>query len=447
MSRIIRLTESDLEQIVKRILKEQTIIPEDPNKQNYDSSGGIGAARRSSGLPATGNLKYDKQVFNKQMSRSARPSSCVPGPYASSIHKLKISNASTLLLKAVLGIIGRESDYGGGESVMSKKWWSYKIKSQGKNLKSLFDDYSGDPTSLGPAQITPQTAKQYGINPNDLNNVSTAVKGAYKILLSNYNLAIKNGYSTNKPSSNFTNGTGNAALDLAIAGHNLGESKMTKYCETSNPKIKKFCSLAGKVEDGVTVYNKPISNYLPNYGTKLTTHNYVTEVSKRMKSLSCVDNDWTVNESLFDEVNPFKVNPLKSNLSKVSNSLKTSWDSKPGDLRYWKALYSTIGKAGLSVKLDPKAGGKIEKANYYYYGPWVIWRDTTKNGGYFISSGTGTVNKTSVVGKITTYGGKYAGEDISKTIVQLKGGNGKKYYLTDFLKSKPEGLVYQNTKK
>ena len=441
MSRIIRLTESDLEQIVKRILKEQTIIPEDPNKQNYDPSGGLGAARRSSGLSATGNLKFDKQVFNKQMenSRSAQASSCVPGPYASSIRKLKDSNASTLLLKAVLGVIGRESDYGGGESVMSKKWWSYKIKSDVKNLKSLFDDYSGDPTSLGPAQITPQTAKQYGINPNDLNNVSTAVKGAYKILLSNYNLAIKNGYSTNKPSSNFTNGTGNAALDLAIAGHNLGESKMTKYCETSNPKIKKFCSLAGKFEDGVTVYNKPISNYLPNYGTKLTTHNYVTEVSKRMKSFSCVDNDWSGSLSF--------LKPLKSDLSKVSNSLKTSWDSKPGDLRYWKALYSTIGKVGLPVKLDPKAGGKIEKANYYYYGPWVIWRDTTKNGGYFISSGTGTVNKTSVVGKITTYGGKYAGEDISKTIVQLKGGNGKKYYLTDFLKSKPEGLVYQNTKK
>ena len=305
MARIIRLTERDLEQIVKRVLKEQTIIPEDPNKQNYDPSGGLGAARRSSGLPATGNFKFDNQVLNKQMenSRSVQASSCVPGPYASAIRKLKNSGASTLLLKATLGIIGRESDFGGGESMMSKKWWSYKLKSQVKNLKSLFDDIPelavstggliGDPTSLGLAQITPQTAKQYGINPNDLNDVSTAVNGAYKILLSNYNLAIKNGYSTNKPSSNFTNGTGNAALDLAIAGHNLGESKMTKYCETSNPKIKKFCSLAGKVEDGVTVYNKPVANYLPNYGTKLTTHNYVTEVAKRMKSFSCVDNDWS----------------------------------------------------------------------------------------------------------------------------------------------------------
>lgn len=403
----------------------------------YDPSGGLGAARISSGLLATGNLKFDNQVLNKQMenSRSAQASSCVPGPYVYAIRKLKNSGASTLLLKATLGIIGRESDFGGGESVMSKKYWSYELKSQVKDLKSLFDNS----TSLGPAQITPQTAIQYGINPNDLNDVTTAVNGAYKILLSNYNTAIKNGYSTNKPSSNFTNGTGNAALDLAIAGHNLGESKITKYCETSNPKIKKFCSLDGKVEDGVTVYNKPVSNYLPNYGTKLTTHNYVTEVSKRMKSFSCVDNDWSGTFSFF--------NTLLQDGSKVSNSLKSSWDSKPGDLRYWKALYSTIGKAGLTVKLDPKAGGTIEKANYYYYGPWIIWKDTTKNGGYFISSGNGPTNKTSVVGKITTYGGKYAGEDISKTIVQLKGGNGNKYYLTAFLKSKPENLVYQNTRK
>jgi len=39
------------------------------------------------------------------------------------------------------------------------------------------------------------------------------------------------------------------------------------------------------------------------------------------------------------------------------------------------------------------------------------------------------------------------GEDISKTIVELRGGNKKKYTLLAFLKSKPENLVYQNTKK
>lgn len=442
----------NLDHIIKRVLLEYRADP-----SGYDPSGGIGAARIASNLPATGNLQLDNEIFAKSLenSRSVQASSCVPGPYAAPIRKLKDSNASTLLLKATLGIIGRESDFGGGESVMSKKYWSYKVKSSVKNLKSVFDNspalmvatggYLGDATSLGPAQITPQTAKQYGIDPNDLNTVSTAVNGAYNILLSNYNLAIKNGYSTNKPSSNFTNGTGNAALDLAIAGHNLGEGKMTRYCETSNPKIKKFCSLAGKVEDGVTVYNKPVLNYLPNYGTKLTTHNYVKEVAERMKKFSCVDNDWSGSLSR-------SLNNVMSGLFKgsewLSNLTKSSWDGyKSGDLRYWKALYSAIGKSGLPVKLDPKANGKIEKANYFYYGPWVIWKDTSKNGGYPIQSGNGTINKTSVVGKITTYGGKYAGEDISKTIVQLKGGNGKKYYLTAFLKSKPDGLVYQNNKK
>lgn len=429
----------NLDNIIKRVLLEYYDPYELRQMNTYDSSGGIGAARMSSQLPATGNIKSDNRILGKQFqnTRSMQASSCVPSPYVGAISKLKDSGASTLLLKATLGIIGRESDFGGGESVMSKKYWSYKVKSSLKNVKSIFDDLSGDPTSLGPAQITPQTAKQYGIDPNDLNTISTAVNGAYKILVSNYNLAIKNGYSTNKPSSNFTNGTGNAALDLAIAGHNLGEGKMTRYCETSNPKIKKFCSLAGKIEDGVTVYNKPVPNYLPNYGTKLTTHNYVAEVAKRMKGFSCVDNDWS--GSLTGTI---------KNTSKTTGNTMSKWDGyKSGDLRYWKVLYSAVGKSGLPIKLDPKSGGKIEKANYYYYGPWIIWRDTTKNGGYFISSGNGTINKTSVVGKIITNGGRYAGEEISKTIVQLKGGNGKKYYLTAFLKSKPEGLVYQNTKK
>ena len=215
---------------------------------------------------------------------------CVPIEYVWPIKKLKDSKASTLLLKATLGIIGRESDFGGGDSIWSKKYWSYGVKSALKNVKSRFDDYTNDKTSLGPGQITKDTAKKYGIDSNDLNTVSTAVKGVYKILLSNYNIAIKNGYSTNKPSSNFTKGTGNAALDLAIGGHNLGEGKMTKYCETSNPKIKNFCSFAGQIKDGVTVYNKPVANYLPNYGTSLTTHNYVAEVARRMKGFSCVDN-------------------------------------------------------------------------------------------------------------------------------------------------------------
>lgn len=425
--------DSNLDRIIKNVLLEYKADP-----TGYDPSGGIGAARLSSGLPALGNLKSDNIAFNRQLSaaRSVQASSCVPGEYVGPIKELKDSKASTLLLKATLGIIGRESDFGGGESVMSKKYWSYKVKSAAKNVKSMFDDFSDDKTSLGPGQITMDTARSYGIDPSDLNTVSTAVKAVYKILVSNYNLAIKNGYSTNKPSSNFTKGTGNAALDLAIAGHNLGEGKMTKYCETSNPKIKNFCSLSGKVENGVTVYNKPVANYLPNYGTSLTTHNYVAEVARRMKSFSCVDNDWS------GEIN------MKAGTEKLLSGTKTSWDGyKPGDLRYWKALYSAIGKSGIPIKLDPKANGKIENANYFYYGPWIIWKDTTKNGGYFISSGTGTINKTSVVGKITSYNGRYSGEEITKTIVQLKGGNQKRYYLNAFLKSKPEGLVYQNTKK
>jgi hypothetical protein len=421
----------NIESLIRNILKEYK-NPSDV----YDYSGGIGASRTSSTLPSTGSLKSDKSLFQKSVSavNSRQASSCVPKGYVTAISELKKSGANTLLLKATLGIIGRESDFGGGDSVMSKKWWSYNIKSAAKNLKVIYDKE----TSLGPGQITPLTAKSYGINPNDLNTVSTAVRAVYKILLSNYMLAKSVGYSTSKPSSNMTNGTGNAALDIAIGGHNIGTGRIVKYCETSNPKLKRNCSDAGKKVDGLSVYNKPVLNYLPNIITgNLTTHNYVAEVAKRIKSLSCVDSSWSGD-----------MKGTTTTKTTTNSSVKSKWDGyKPGDLRYWKVLYAVISKSGLPISLDSSSNGKIENSKYFYSGSWIIWRDTNKNGGYFISNGKGTVNKSSVVGKIVSFGGKYSGEDINKTVVELKGGNKKRYTLKAFLQSKAVNLVYQNTRK
>ena len=112
-------------------------------------------------------------------------------------------------------------------------------------------------------------------------------------------------------------GTGNSALDIAIAAYNLGASKITRYCKTSNPKINRPCSLAGKTikeQDGsielamnrknqqqlrdsgtsITVTNQYVQNYIPNFkterwdGVEITSHGYISEVAKRIKDYTCI---------------------------------------------------------------------------------------------------------------------------------------------------------------
>ncbi len=288
MTKIIRLTESDLEMIVKQVLKEQskgkpitapaaTLTPSQPQQQ--------------SSLQPTMNIDAGKKPSTYSVSSSLLP--CVPAAFKLSIQNFLGKNYDKTFLKAVLGIIGRESDFG-----ESKR---FKFTSP---LKSLWAALGGQ-TSVGYAQIKPETAEKYGIKMEDLELASGSVEAAYKILQDNYNLALKNGYTT-QPSVNLKDGTGNSALDLAIAAYNLGASKITKYCETSDPNIKKPCSKAGQtiVEQkmgqqtppkvkSIVVTNRHVPNYIPNFKTKrwdgvsISSHGYISEVAKRMKGYTC----------------------------------------------------------------------------------------------------------------------------------------------------------------
>lgn len=90
------------------------------------------------------------------------------------------------------------------------------------------------------------------------------------------------------------------------------------------------------------------------------------------------------------------------------------WKRSEDNLGYWKILYDQLKKLGAGVKWqipnDPV------KSEFMYWNKYVIWKDTNKNGGYPIQGGNYPV-------KITSNGGKYAGEDLSKTtIVSSKGG-------------------------
>jgi hypothetical protein len=272
MKKVIKLTESDLIKIIKRVLSEQSVI----GAPNY------GTISKPTAPPAP----------------KAIPSlSCIPLAFQSAVSELIKQKYNKVYLKIALGIIGRESDFGESNR--------YKLTAPLKYLWGLV----GGGTSVGYGQVKPETAKQYGLSVDDLTTAIGSLKAIYNILANNYATAVKNGYTT-EPSSNFTQGTGNAALDISIAGYNLGVSKITKYCKTNDPNIKKPCNLAGKTiteqsmfsggqsgnvneEKKITVTNQVAPNYLPNFKTKrldgvsISSHGYVEEVASRYKKYTC----------------------------------------------------------------------------------------------------------------------------------------------------------------
>lgn len=279
MKKVIKLTESDLIKIIKRVMVEQ---PDEKFDTPY-------------------NKKMIKD-FNKPTPLIPIPSlSCVPLAFQGALSELINQGNNKLLLKTSLGIIGRESDFGESNR--------YKLLSGLKALLAMV----GVKASVGMGQIKPATAKKYGVTISELLTAMGTLKTIYNVLSDNYQLALKVGY-TSEPSSNFTKGTGNSALDIAIAAYNAGAAKIIKYCKTNNPKINKPCSLAGKTieeqsvagaplngalynsatpKTSITVTNQYVPNYLPNFKTKridgvsITSHGYVKEVAESIKKYTC----------------------------------------------------------------------------------------------------------------------------------------------------------------
>lgn len=203
------------------------------------------------------------------------------------------------MVKAALGIIGRESSYGQSSR--------FKLLSPLKNIGA----YLGFDTSAGLAQMKNSTKESLNIK-EDINTVTGALIAVYKYLDRSYKKAQQEGYSTSQPSTTPKTSTGNAALDISIASYNIGYGRIIKYCKTDDPNIKRPCTMAGKVvkeqsvigapsmgvtlqkdnpNDKVTKYkvsNELVKNYLPNIPIgDLTTYGYVDEVAKRIKGFNC----------------------------------------------------------------------------------------------------------------------------------------------------------------
>jgi hypothetical protein len=276
----------------------------------------ITESERDNILSMYNNLDITTKIkLSEQDSRTPNKYECVPLLFAPVISDLLSKGYDKRLLKASLGVIGRESDFGNSTR--------YQMTT---TLKSLLA-YLGGQTSVGLGQIKPETAKKFGLSVTDLNSAHGSLKGVYEILKNNYTIALQNGYSNDKPSVNLTQGTGSAALDMAIIAFNLGASKITKYCKTNDPNVKRPCNMAGKtiqeqrietvafgdnkpkpqtnVPQGssnpttmgptslITVTKEWVPNYLPNYKSErwdkvnITTHGYVKEVAQKMKMFGC----------------------------------------------------------------------------------------------------------------------------------------------------------------
>lgn len=269
MKKIIKLSESELKKIIKKVLMEQRIS--NPNIQYSDTPSSMTA-----GLISSKNKNENLNLISKY--------SCVPTIFRYPVYLLLKKGYNTLFLKTALGVIGRESTFGSGNR------FDYL-----NPLKTLWA-FVGGSTSVGYGQVKPETASQFGMDVSDLNTASGALEGVYKILKDNYDKAVLKGYSSSP--SNLKSGTGNAALDMSIVAFNAGPDKIVEYCETSNSNIKRNCGLANTKEtldDGteITITNKKVKDYVPNFkterwdGVNISSHGYIKEVANNIKKYTC----------------------------------------------------------------------------------------------------------------------------------------------------------------
>jgi len=314
MKKVIKLTESDLINIVKRVLNEQSVIGA-PNYGTMSEPKKI--VKNYSCVPDSVNLFVDYVMTNKNLL----------------MKKLNIDYKTLILLtKASIGIMGRETKF--GSYTESSDTFSETLRGIGLGslvdwgLKKRYGENASQ--SLGISQFTPQAWKRYGLDKSigdydsSLGLISQGLGTLYS-LTNRYKRALSNGLNP-EPSVNpilkkygviqHIKGTGNHALDMSILSHNMPEQKtIYPYCTTNHPlyaapcrntKISPFKSkekfnpnsaLLSKVTDpklknfpGVLTVNTSdiIPNYFPNLGgPKHSGIGYVEEVAKYISSYNC----------------------------------------------------------------------------------------------------------------------------------------------------------------
>ena len=97
-----------------------------------------------------------------------------------------------------------------------------------------------------------------------------------------------------------------------------------------------------------------------------------------------------------------------------NNILNEQWDRLKDPVGYWKVLFNRLKEAGIGVKWQV-ANDPVKSTNMYW-GPWVIWKDTNKNGGWPITF-SGTDKK---VWMFRIPGNKYAGQAVNTINLESK---------------------------
>lgn len=297
-NKTIKLTESDLIHLVHKVLNEQS---------------------------GSADLYMDR--LNKQQLVQAKSLSqkftCTT-PELSAAAQYTISRGiNPFYVKYAIGILGRESDFG---KVMGK----YGVKAAPEYVmnkmseiipgfrdllqwgaKKVFNKTNWVP-SMGIAQMTPDIAKKYNVNLEELMSVSGSLYAVSRYLIDLYK-ETKSFYDTNQPSKiiynkkliNNPSSTGNAALDASIMSYNLGSAKFKKqYCKTNNPEYLAPCnSLNGiyqpypKDKPNLKLKvdkNQIVKNYVPTFKTKTGDNQYISntgylkEVVGYANNLGCI---------------------------------------------------------------------------------------------------------------------------------------------------------------
>jgi hypothetical protein len=323
MKKVIKITESDLEKIIRKVISEQTIMGKELDFKQQPSN-------RSDYLGK--GAGFERQNFPERSTPKivTVPYRCLPQGMSSfanyvRIHKhelmrdLQVDEKTLLIMaKASMGIIGRETTFGEGtdfkdEAVefltsvglgfipqSAQSGWNKLRSMRGKSPQQM---------SLGPAQFTRDTWNSYGLDKKigsydeSFNAISQGLGTIHRIN-DDYKLALKTGTGTG-PSVNpiavkqgkikSLNGTGNNALDLAIVSHNMA-GLINKWCQTSDPNYAGPCNQKvyqpfkdSKPEIKINVYtDKQIVNYFPNKKSgNLTSIGYLEEVANYINKFNC----------------------------------------------------------------------------------------------------------------------------------------------------------------
>lgn len=225
------------------------------------------------------------------------------------ISGIKDSKILLEIIKYAVATMGRETNYSQG-SVGDTTALAVRNLPLGDWVMDTVEDIAGQGMSLGPAQFTKNSWEEYGLDKKvgdftDVGNVLNSLMGTIYRIANDYDLAIKKGVGT-KPSINpiavkkgkikNISGSGNISMDLAIIAHNMGQSKIKKYCKTNSPDYNAPCDspkgMYKPFKDGnaFKVYtDKWIPGYFPNLKhEQLTSIGYLEEVVNRAQAFNCI---------------------------------------------------------------------------------------------------------------------------------------------------------------